>query len=252
LPSFTSGGLRIAYTDLGTQTGEPILLIHGFASSLAVNWRSTSWLDTLVADARRVAALDVRGHGASAKLYDPRDYTLETMAADAANLLDHLAIGRADVMGYSMGARIATVLALDHPAKVRSLVIGGMGSKLVRGLGMAEEIAAALEAVPERRSPDPVVQGYRAFAERTGSDLRALAACMRAQREAIDPERLRSIRVPALIAVGTEDRRVGSPHELAAMIPGARVLEIVGRDHMLATGDRQFKAGVLAFLKQRP
>jgi pimeloyl-ACP methyl ester carboxylesterase len=247
---FSSAGVDIAFTVAGD--GDPILLIHGFASSTAVNWRSTGWIDTLVGDGRKVVATDVRGHGASAKFYDPARYRLPLLAADAANLLDHLGIGRADVMGYSMGARIATALTLDHPQKVRSLVIGGMGSLLVRGVGDEEAIAAALEAPAGSPASDPIARGYRAFAERTRSDLRALAACMRSQREPIAPERLKSIRVPVLVAKGTKDEQVGSAAELARLIPNAEVLDIVGRDHMLATGDRQFKAGVLDFLKRRP
>jgi pimeloyl-ACP methyl ester carboxylesterase len=247
---FSLNGVDIAYVVHGD--GEPILLIHGFASSVAVNWRSTSWIDTLVADGRQVIGFDVRGHGASAKLYDPAAYRLQLLATDGRNLLDHLGMPRADVMGYSMGARIATVLALDYPQRVRSLVIGGMGSKLTEGLDGEETIAAALEAPRGTVAGDPAAENYRLFAERTRSDLRALAACMRAQRQPIPAERLKEIRAPVLVAVGTKDDRVGSAAELAGHIRGAKVLDIVGRDHMLATGDRQFKAGVLDFLKQRP
>jgi pimeloyl-ACP methyl ester carboxylesterase len=246
---FSSDGVDIAYIVAGQ--GDPILLIHGFASSTAVNWGSTGWIEALVADGRLVVALDVRGHGESAKLYDPADYRLGRLAADAGNLLDHLKIRRADVMGYSMGARIATVLTLDRPEVVRSLVIGGMGSKLVTALGGEEQIAEALEAPVSPGTDNPVAQNYRAFAERTHSDLRALAACMRAEAEPIPAERLHAIHVPVLVAVGTLDDRVGSAAGLAELIPGAHVLDIVGRDHMLATGDRQFKAGVLDFLRDR-
>ncbi len=250
MPHFSSDGIDIAYRDLGA--GEPILLVHGFASSIAVNWVSTGWTETLVGDGRRVVAMDVRGHGDSAKLTDPAAYGLDLMAADAANLLDHLAIARADVMGYSMGARIGTVLALDHPGRVRSLVIGGMGANLTKGTARAEEIARALAAEAGEAIPDDVARGYRTFAERTGSDLRALAACMRGQRPGIAAGQLAAIRVPVLVAVGSEDAVAGSAEGLAALIPGAEVLDIVGRDHMLATGDKQFKAGVLDFLKRRP
>ena len=58
---FTSDGIDIAYLDEGE--GEPILLIHGFASNLAVNWGATGWIDTLKRAGRRVIAMDVRGHG---------------------------------------------------------------------------------------------------------------------------------------------------------------------------------------------
>ncbi|MEX0852903.1 MAG: alpha/beta hydrolase [Bauldia sp.] len=246
---FSSDGVDIAYRDLGD--GEPILLIHGFASNSLVNWVSTSWVETLTLDGRRAIAIDVRGHGESAKLYDRALYTLELMAADCAGLLDHLGVGRADVMGYSMGGRVAAVLAARHPAKVRALVIGGMGLRLIGATGDEDEIAAALEA-EDGRTASEVASGYRAFATRTGGDLKALAECMRAQHRAIPAGALAAIRVPVLVAVGTEDGRAGSASGLARLIAGAEVLDIVGRDHMLATGDKQFKAGVLDFLKRRP
>ncbi len=248
---FSSDGVDIAYLETGNPDGAPILLIHGFASSVAVNWRSVSWLDALAADGRRIVAYDVRGHGFSAKLYDPAAYRLELLAGDGVNLLDHLGIaGPVDVMGYSMGSRIATVLTLDHPARVRSLVLGGMGGKLTGGLGGEEEIATVLDE--GKPSPNAVADGYRTFAERTRSDLRALAACIRAERQPITAARLKSIEAPTLVAVGTRDDRVGTAADLAALIPGAAVLDIPGRDHMLATGDRAFKAGVLDFLHRRP
>jgi pimeloyl-ACP methyl ester carboxylesterase len=243
---FSSNGVDIAYTEVGE--GPPILLIHGFGSNHAVNWRSTSWFDTLTKARRHVIAMDVRGHGASEKLYRPEDYRPSLMAADAATLLDHLGIGRADVMGYSMGGRIAAVLAIEHPAKVRTLIIGGMGMGIVEGIGGEEEIVAALEAPTVEQAVGQVGIAYRKFAEQTSSDRRALAACIIGQREVVPAEKLGAIRAPTLIAVGTKDKVAGSAHRLAALIPGAEVLEIANRDHMLATGDRTHKAGVLAFL----
>jgi pimeloyl-ACP methyl ester carboxylesterase len=59
------------------------------------------------------------------------------------------------------------------------------------------------------------------------------------------------IRVPVLVAIGTKDQIAGNGHELAALVPGARVLDIPGRDHMLAVGDKVYKAGVIDFLNQR-
>ena len=57
--------------------------------------------------------------------------------------------------------------------------------------------------------------------------------------------------MPVLIAVGTKDRIAGSADALAALMPGAEALDIPGRDHMLAVGDKVFKTGVLEFLAQR-
>ena len=250
MPNFISDGLEIAYVDEGE--GEPILLIHGFGSSLAVNWRSTNWIDTLVRDGRRVIAMDVRGHGNSAKPRETALYRPALLAADAGRLVDHLGIGRIDVMGYSMGARIATFLALARPEIVRSLIIGGLGSALVEGLGGQEEIAAALEAPPGTEIASAVGRSYRRFGEATKSDLPALAACMRSMREDVSATDIGRLTMPVLVAVGDRDEVAGSPDRLAALIPGAEVLVIPGRDHMQATGDRAYKQGVLAFLKARP
>lgn len=246
---FRSEGIDIAFIDEGE--GEPILLIHGFASNLSVNWRSTGWIDALKQAGRRVLAFDNRGHGGSGKVYDPDLYRPGVMARDAANLLAHLEIGAADVMGYSMGARIAAFLALERPEMVRSLILGGLGMALVEGMGGQEQIAAALEAKSLDAVGDDTGRTFRKFAEQTGADLKALAACIRGARETIAPERLARIGAPTLIAVGTRDAVAGSAQGLARLIPGAEVLDIPDREHLPATGDRVYKAGVLAFLAKR-
>jgi len=91
---------------------------------------------------------------------------------------------------------------------------------------------------------------FRAFADQTRSDRRALAACIRGSRQVLTREQAASIRAPTLIAVGTKDPIAGSAEELAAAMPNARALPIPGRDHMLAVGDKVFKAGVLQFLEE--
>ena len=252
MPQFTHDGVEIAFLDQGQ--GEPIVLVHGFASNKEVNWVNPSWVATLTAAGRRVIALDNRGHGASAKLHDPAAYRSSMMAEDVRALLDHLALPRADVMGYSMGARIAAYLALAEPQRVRSAVIAGLGIRLVEGVGLPdpERIALALEAASPAEVTDPTARMFRSFAEQTRSDLHALAACLRGSRQTLDREEVRQITVPVLVAVGSKDPIAGSPQDLAALIPGARALVIPDRDHMLAVGDKVFKAGVLQFLNERP
>src|ERR1700689_3611040 len=145
MASFRNGNVEIAYFDEGA--GEPIVLVHGFASTKEVNWVAPGWVTTLTRAGRRAIALDNRGHGASAKLYDPADYHSAIMAEDVRGLLDHLGLPRADVMGYSMGARITAFLALLHAERVRSAVFGGLGIRLVEGVGLQPEaIAQGLEA----------------------------------------------------------------------------------------------------------
>src|SRR5215212_6665389 len=133
MQSFSSDGVRIAYIDVAPDTGrgDPILLIHGFASNHAVNWVNTLWVTTLRRAGLRVVALDNRGHGQSEKPHRPEDYDSSVMAGDARRLLDHLEIPRADIMGYSMGARIGAHLAIIDPPRVRSLILGGLGIRLV-------------------------------------------------------------------------------------------------------------------------
>ena len=250
MPSFDSDGVEIAYIDEGE--GEPLLLIHGFASNIAANWVDPGWVRTLTQSGRRVIAYDNRGHGKSEKLYDPDVYGAPLMAEDARRLLDHLGITRADVLGYSMGARIAAFLTLAHPERVRSLILGGLGINMVRGVVGSGPIAKALEAPRIEDVTNDTARSFRAFAEQTKSDLKALAACIRGPREKITPERLATIAVPTLIAVGSKDVIAGSGAELATLIPGAQFLDIPGRDHMRAVGDATFKQGVLDFLTQRP
>src|SRR3974390_3541363 len=144
MPSFRHGPVDIAYLDEGE--GEPIVLVHGFASNKDVNWVAPGWVTTLTRAGRRALALDTRGHGPSSKRYDPADYDRAVMAEDVQALLDHLRIDRADVMGYSMGARITANLALAHGDRLRSIVLGGVGKRLIAGGGLQENVVEALEA----------------------------------------------------------------------------------------------------------
>lgn len=253
MPSFHNGEVEIAYLDEGADSSlPPVVLVHGFASTKEVNWVHPGWVKTLTEAGRRVIALDNRGHGKSSKLYDPAAYHSVTMAGDVRALLDHLELACADCMGYSMGARICAFLTFRHPERVRSLVLGGLGIRLVDGVGLPESIADALLAPSRDVVRDPTGHQFRSFAEQTRSDLKALAACIRGSRQVMPREDAASIEVPTMIAVGTKDNVAGSAHELAAVMKNARVLDIPGRDHMLAVGDRVFKDGVLHFFDHLP
>jgi pimeloyl-ACP methyl ester carboxylesterase len=252
MPTFSSQGIEIAYIDEGPREGAPVLLIHGFASNAKTNWVDPLWVRFLTGTGRRVIAMDCRGHGGSQKLYALEDYGAPLMAEDARRLLDHLGIARADVMGYSMGARITAFLALAHPDRVRRIVFGGLGINMVRGLAGTGPIAHALEADSIDEVKNPTARTFRAFAEATRSDLKALAACIRSARAVISAEMLGTLTCPVLVVVGSDDVIGGSAAELAAVIPGARAFEIKGRDHMRAVGDRSYKDAVTAFLDEAP
>lgn len=248
------GRAEIAYIDVPSAAGRDrgtVLLVHGFASNHAVNWANTSWLGALTRAGFRVVAFDNRGHGRSTKFYSPGDYDTALMAADAVGLLDHLGIARAHVMGYSMGARITAYVAYAHPVRVRAALLGGLGIHLVEGVGLPVGIADALEAPSLSGLTDPTQRMFRAFAEQTGSDLAALAACIRGSRQTMSREEVGRISAPVLVSVGTNDPIAGSAADLAALMPDARALDIPGRDHNLAVGDRTHKEGVLAFLAEQ-
>jgi pimeloyl-ACP methyl ester carboxylesterase len=249
MPSFNNGAVEIAYLDEGE--GEPIVLVHGFASTKNVNWVYPAWVSELKKNGRRVIALDNRGHGDSAKLYDAAQYSIPIMASDVTALMDHLNIPRADIMGYSLGSRMTAWLALKARERLRSAILGGIGIGLIEGGGPGENVAAALEAASLDEVTDPVGRTFRAFADQTRSDRRALAACLRGSRGLMTREEAAGIPVPVLIAAGTKDEIAGSAHALGQIIPGAQVLDIPNRDHMRAVGDKAYKAGVLDFLSRR-
>lgn len=248
MPSFHHGDVEIAYLDEGE--GDPIVLVHGFASSKNVNWVYPTWVSELRKNGRRVIALDNRGHGDSAKLYDPAQYEIAIMAGDIVALMDHLKLERADVMGYSLGSRMTAVLARSQPQRLRSAILGGIGIGLIEGGGPGEDVAAALEAPSLEQVTDPVGRTFRAFADQTRSDRPALAACLRGSRRLMTRDEAVGIAVPVLIAVGTADEIAGSAQALGRIIPGAQVLDIPNRDHMRAVGDKVYKTGVLDFLSQ--
>jgi pimeloyl-ACP methyl ester carboxylesterase len=255
MQEFLSDGVRIAFIDVipeGRDLGEPILLIHGFASNHRINWINPRWVETLTQAGRRVVAFDNRGHGESEKLYEPARYRSDLMARDAANLLDHLNIPIADAMGYSMGARIASFLAVAAPSRVRSLILGGLGAHLVQGVGLPLGIAEAMEAKSLDDLTDPLQRMFRAFADQTKSDHAALAACIRGSRQTLKPAGIARITCPVLVAVGRRDPIAGDPHALAAMFPLGQAFDIQGRDHNLAVGDKTYKAAALDFLEKRP
>jgi pimeloyl-ACP methyl ester carboxylesterase len=250
MPRFSHGPVEIDYLDEGE--GDPVVLVHGFASTKEINWAFPGWVSTLRRAGRRAIALDNRGHGQSTKLYRPADYTIAAMASDVRALVDHLAIERADFIGYSMGARICAFLATHEAARVRAAVLAGVGLSLVTGRSIGETVAAALEASSLADVTDPIGRTFRTFAEQTRSDLRALAACMRGSGDRLARADVAAVRVPILVAAGTADDVAGPARPLADIIPGAQVLDIPDRDHMRAVGDRVFKDGTLAFLDARP
>lgn len=246
MPSFTHEGLSLAYEVFGE--GLPVLCIHGFASSGKVNWVDTGWVETLTEAGYQAITLDNRGHGQSDRPHDPELYYPGQMAEDAVALLDHLGIERAAVLGYSMGARIAAFMAYSHPDRVACALFGGMGLNLINGLTDGNDIIAGLRAPELADLTHPTARQFRIFADHTGSDREALAACMETSRQPMVRADVRRIEVPVLVAVGEADTMAGPPEPLAELLPHGEAVLIPKRDHMRATGDKVFKSAALEFL----
>lgn len=251
---FTHQGFDLAFLDRqpASGNGDPVLMIHGFASSHYVNWVAPGWFKTINDAGFRAIALDNRGHGASSKSYRQGDYSPQEMASDAVALLDHLGIERAHVMGYSMGARISAFMALSDPGRVATLVLGGLGLGIVDGVGDWDPIADALLADDAVAITHARGKMFRAFADQTHSDRQALAACIIGSRTVLSEAEVARIMQPTLIAVGTKDDIAGSPDKLAALMPNAEAFHIEDRDHMLSVGDKRFKQRVLDFYAENP
>jgi pimeloyl-ACP methyl ester carboxylesterase len=247
---FDSDGVKIHYQTFGQ--GKPIVLVHGFASSLEGNWVATKWVETLQ-PVRQVVALDCRGHGQSDKPHDPEAYGGENMAQDVLRLMDYLNIAKADLFGYSMGAGIAIYLLVHHRERFTSVILGGIGNVFQSTGGeRARVIADALLARDASQITDPVGVVFRAFAELDpNNDLEALAACALRVREPIDRADLADVDIPVLIVDGGNDVLARNPDELAAAIPGARLVIIPDRDHLTVVPDPRFKEEVLGFLEQQ-
>lgn len=247
---FQSDNIEIAYEVYGK--GKPIVLVHGFASNGKINWLDTGWVEKLQAKGYAPITMDNRGHGLSEKLYDPALYPARKMAGDVARLIEHLKLvedfGPVPIMGYSMGARICAFVGMDFGEKISAVILGGLGINMIHGLGGSEKIVQGLLAPSLEDVATPVGRQFRIFSQHTGSDLQALAACMQSSRDKISAKDLAKIKLPVLVAVGDIDEIGGSSEELARIFPVGQALVIKGRDHMRATGDKQFKNGVIDFL----
>ena len=140
-------GVRLQYAEQGDPAGVPLVLLHGLSDS----WRSYELSMPHLPDSVHAIAVSQRGHGDSGRPADR--YRVEDLAADAAALIEALAVGPAIVVGHSLGAWVAERLVIDHPERVRGLVlVGGFGP--AHGNPALPEFAAALEALTDPIDPE--------------------------------------------------------------------------------------------------
>lgn len=250
MATFDSGGLTLAYDDVGAPgEGRPMILVHGFTSNRKENWRRLGWYGAFERRRIRVLALDCRGHGESAKPHDPIAYGRENMAGDILALMDHCSIDRAHLLGFSMGSRLALAAALKAPKRFSTLTIGGVGEKLFERRAIAgNPMAEAMETTDPQSIAEPMLKSFRQFADDQGEDRLALAALTRAKDEPFTRDELAKLDVPVLVVAGARDELAGDPVPLAQAFSDGRAVTIPGCDHFSAIPHALFKATVFDFL----
>jgi pimeloyl-ACP methyl ester carboxylesterase len=250
MPSVDVGRCTIRFETWGA--GPPVTLLHGFTSSIELNWVERGWVELLAGAGHRVIGVDLRGHGQSSKLYNAADYETAALASDVIRVLDELSIARSDLFGFSMGAGVALQLAMDSPARVRRLVICGIGDAAIRGLHdprEIEEIAGALAADDSSLATSPLGQRIRLAAERAGNDLEALAALTGRggwPGDLIEPRRIHH---PVLLGVSGRDDYMRERTRFLELLPQAEVVAVPDASHTMILSDDRFRQAVLGFLK---
>ncbi|MGP9603291.1 alpha/beta fold hydrolase [Brachybacterium sp. AOP42-E1-35] len=234
-------GIDLRYDVTGS--GPALVLLHGSVLSRAI-WRGLGYLAPLAAE-HTVIRVDIRGHGRSGAPHDPAVYTQQVLVADLLAVLDAEELGRAALMGYSLGARIALSAALAHPGRVTRLVSLGGSASAQQGQVDSVFFPGVIEAVRKEgmesfcigQGLSPDVTSRRARATRTAflaADHLAVAALLSATDDTpgVPDDVLEECMVPALWVAGTEDHpRFEDSQRAAALMPDAEFVPLPGRDH---------------------
>jgi pimeloyl-ACP methyl ester carboxylesterase len=254
--TFDSDGVPIHYTVRGQ--GEPVLLIHGFAATYAANWEAPGIMQALEAAGYQVVAFDARGHGQSGKPHDPAQYGSQ-MGEDAVRLLNQLGIGRAHIVGYSMGGLLTNRLLEAHPERFLSASLGGAGwapegrdellGPLAEALeqGSIEPLIRALTPLGQPQPSDQEIQATNALVLATNDPL-ALAAVARGGFPLASEASLRRNEVPTLALIGELDPIRADVDEMADVMRNLEVVVIEDTDHLTALVHPKFIESLLAFL----
>ncbi len=224
--SFDSNGVKLHYIAEGQ--GTPVVLIHGFHSSIKMNWQAPGIISSLSKN-YQVIAIDMPGHGESDKPTVEAAYGT-AMVEDVINLLDHLKIKRAHIIGYSMGGMIAMKLIVLHQDRVLSGVIGGMG--WLREGSVLQNFFGSMPARDGGTAP---------------------SACARSfGKLALTEAELRGIKVPVKVVVGDRDptkRLYVNP--LEQVRKDWPVVEIKDAGHLNCLVKPQFKQSLTSWLATR-
>ena len=249
---FQSDSTEIAFDDIGPrQARRTVVLIHGFATNRHENWQRLGWTGAFERKGFRTVSMDCRGHGESSKPLDPAAFSRESMLGDAFGLMDHLNIKNADLMGYSMGARIALAAALEKPGRFDHVVLGGVGERLFDPPQGGNTMAEAMEAEDPETIVDPLSRSFRYFADESHAHRLSLAVLLRAHLHFVDADpavAFHNLKLPVLVVAGARDALAGDPEPLARAFPNGRAVTLPGCDHFSAIPHGLFKAAVFEYL----
>ncbi len=257
MPIFDNKGIKIYYEIIGE--GPDLFLVHGFASNLENNWKSTNWVKTLK-DSNRLILIDNRGHGKSGKPLDSNLYGAN-MVTDILGLMDHLSIKQSNFFGYSMGSSLTLSIIINYPEKVKGAILGGYTIPMTENTQTKmfhSLIVDALKVENKDMVKNPVAKQFRVFAESTGENLAALAAVMESMGNVNEPKlsneaqikkTLKNIKIPILSVCGSDDVLLQNKTMYAELVPGACHFQIQGKDHLTVVADAKFHLVVKEFLK---
>lgn len=257
---FDSDGVKIHYIAAGQ--GEPVVLIHGFIANAQVNWVAPGIFDALAKD-YRVIALDDRGHGQSGKPHGAENYGPH-MAKDVINLLDHLHIEKAHIVGYSLGGFITTYLVAKYPDRIISAVPGGAGwsrpgdpnenmpDVIAEALENGEGITPLMQLLTPAGQPKPTAEQLEATNRMllATNDPLALAGVMRGMKNMrVSAEELAASSVPVCAVVGEIDPMKSTVDAMQRVMPSLDVVVVPGGDHMSTISDPAYLAAIEKHLK---
>lgn len=222
---------------------EPVLLVHGLASSFEHGWRAPGWVDLLADAGRTVIGVDLLGHGTADAPHDPAAYAHLERGVEA-----QLPTEPVDAIGFSLGAQTLLRLAARTPERFARIVVIGAGANVFRD----DPTNALADAFENGVEPDDI--GQRLFvqlAHSAGNDPLAIAACLRRPREPFTPDDAARVTVPVLVILGDQDF-AGPAEPLVEALPDAQVRILRGIDHFRAASDFGSIDAALEFLDAIP
>lgn len=231
----------------------PVVLVHGWGGSFEATWKRSGFTDLLEDAGRKVIGVDLLGHGAAPKPHDPVAYDDLT-----SRVLEAVPNSPSDYVGFSLGAMTVLRLAIEHPERVNSLVLAGIGRNVLESSDTAshralikalrsDDSSAGLIDDGESGPADNIARMFVQYASEPGNDRQALTAILERERPPFTAEELERVTCPTLIVIGANDF-AGPGEPLQALLPNARLVTLPRVDHFATPENFGFFDAALEFL----